>query len=63
MLIARAKPVVANPTTDVIDLPAPVIGLTCAPIRGAYPVPPVAPSETMTPPLGNWFIFTSDSET
>ena len=53
MLIARAKPVVANPTTDVIDLPAPVIGLTCAPIRGAYPVPPVAPSETITPPLGN----------
>ena len=53
MLIARAEPVVANPTTDVIEPPAPVIGLICAPKRGAYPIPPVAPSETTTPPLGN----------
>ena len=37
--------------------------VTAAPTRGATPRPPVDPKETIMPPLGSWFKFTSDSLT
>ena len=35
------------------------IAVTAAPTKGATPRPPVDPRETIFPPLGNWFWFTS----
>ena len=49
------------PTTPTIA-PLPfVVALTFAPTNGATPSPPVEPSDTITPPLGSWFWFTSVS--
>ena len=44
---------------EVIDPPAPIIAVTDAPTKGAYPNPGVEPRDTINPPLGNSFIFTS----
>ena len=61
MLIPYELPVVAIPTTPAILPPAPRFGTTFAPTNGATPNPPVEPRDTITPPLGNWFWFTSVS--
>ena len=37
--------------------------LTLAPCNGAYPRPGVEPNETISPPLGTWFWFISNSDT
>ena len=64
MLIPYELPVVATPTTPAIVLPpAPTFGTTFAPTNGATPSPPVEPNDTITPPLGSWFWFTSLSLT
>ena len=53
---------VAIPTIPAIVVPpTPRLGTTFAPTKGATPRPPVDPSDTMTPPLGSWFWFTSVS--
>ena len=36
--------------------------MTAAPTRGANPKPFVEPNDTITPPLGSWFLFTSSFE-
>jgi len=61
VLIPNDWPVVGTPTIPIIEDPAPVIADTFAPRSGATPKPPVDPSETITPPLGSWFWFTSTS--
>ena len=38
------------------------VAFTFAPTSGAYPTPSVDPNDTIIPHLGNWFLFTSDSE-
>lgn len=63
MTIPSDAPVYEIPTTLVIDPPAPIVALTLAPTRGAYPRPGVDPNETIIPPLGSWFAFTSVGET
>ena len=61
VLIAYELPVVAIPTIPTIE-PLPfVVAFTFAPTKFATPNPPVEPSDTITPPLGNWFWFTSVS--
>ena len=47
--------------TDLIDPPTPIIAVTEAPTKGAYPTPSEDPRETIIPPLGNWFWFMSPS--
>ena len=53
---------VAIPTTLVIPPFASLNAFTFAPCSGAYPVPGVDPNETISPPLGTWFWFISNSE-
>lgn len=53
MTIPSDAPVYEIPTTLVIDPPAPIVALTLAPTRGAYPRPGVDPNETIIPPLGS----------
>ncbi len=36
--------------------------MTAAPTNGANPKPLVDPSDTITPPLGSWFLLTSSFE-
>jgi len=56
--------VVAIPQIPTIVVPpAPTVGLTLAGAKFATPNPPVDPTDTITPPLGNWFWFTSTSLT
>ena len=52
---------VAIPTIPTIDPLAFVVALTFAGARFATPNPPVDPSDTIIPPLGSWFWFTSTS--
>ena len=56
----KDAPVVATPTTSVITPPI-TTGRSFAPIKGAYPSPAVDPIDRGNPPLGIWFVFTSDS--
>ena len=44
--------VVPIPTISLIAPEALSIGITSAPISGAYPIPPEEPNETISPPLG-----------
>ena len=61
VLIPNAPPVVAIPTIPTIA-PLPfVVAFTFAPAKFATPNPPVEPNDTITPPLGSWFWFTSVS--
>ena len=62
--IPRLKPDdVAIPTILVIPPFASLNAFTFAPCNGAYPVPGVEPNETISPPLGTWFWFISNSDT
>ena len=54
---------VGIPIIPDIEPPAPMIGKTSAPIRGANPKPLVDPIETIKPPLGKAFWLGSSSET
>ena len=61
VLIPKALPVVLRPTIPTIA-PLPfIVALTFAGAKFATPNPPVDPSDTITPPLGSWFWFTSVS--
>ena len=48
---------------EIIDPPTPTVAVTEAPTRGAYPKPPLDPTDTIKPPLGSWFKLTSTSDT
>ena len=59
-------PLYPEPCESIVPIPTAVIApfwfltaVTAAPTNGANPNPFVDPSDTITPPLGNWFLFTS----
>ena len=58
----KAVPVVPTPTIDVREPFESITGLTIAGVNLAYPSPFEDPIDIGTPPLGSWFIFTSESD-
>ena len=69
MIFTDTLPLYPEPWISEVPIPTAVISplwfltaVTAAPTKGANPKPLVDPSDTITPPLGNWFLLMSSSD-